>query len=192
MESPIGRLSKDASNDESHEKDDDQQSATTSIKPAHIVEADYGADTELRRILSTRHLTMIALGSSIGMGLWLGSGQSLVKGGPVALFLGYLVAGSIIWCVAQSIGELAVLYPVPSAFVQWSGKFISEPAAFTLGWAYWFNYLLTIGNELTVRDPRNRLVITRKLIPWVCRLLSRSCAIGQMLYRLLHGLQFPG
>ena len=43
---------------------------------------DHGADTELRRILSTRHLTMIALGSSIGMGLWLGSGTSLTSGGP--------------------------------------------------------------------------------------------------------------
>ncbi|RYP84209.1 hypothetical protein DL769_001232 [Monosporascus sp. CRB-8-3] len=35
---------------------------------------DHGADTELKRLLSTRHVTMIALGSSIGMGLWLGSG----------------------------------------------------------------------------------------------------------------------
>jgi amino acid permease len=43
---------------------------------------DHGAETELRRILSTRHLTMIALGSSIGMGLWLGSGTSLTDGGP--------------------------------------------------------------------------------------------------------------
>jgi amino acid permease len=43
---------------------------------------DHGAETDLRRILSTRHLTMIALGSSIGMGLWLGSGTSLVDGGP--------------------------------------------------------------------------------------------------------------
>lgn len=44
--------------------------------------SDYGAETELRRLLSTRHLTMIALGSSIGMGLWLGSGTSLTSGGP--------------------------------------------------------------------------------------------------------------
>lgn len=44
--------------------------------------SDYGAETELRRLLSTRHLTMIALGSSIGMGLWLGSGTSLTNGGP--------------------------------------------------------------------------------------------------------------
>lgn len=44
---------------------------------------DHGAETELQRHLSTRHVTMIALGSSIGMGLWLGSGQSLASGGPV-------------------------------------------------------------------------------------------------------------
>lgn len=31
---------------------------------------DHGADSELQRSLSTRHITMIALGSSIGMGLW--------------------------------------------------------------------------------------------------------------------------
>lgn len=47
---------------------------------------DYGAETELQRQLSTRHVTMIALGSSIGMGLWLGSGKSLVAGGPVGEF----------------------------------------------------------------------------------------------------------
>ena len=49
---------------------------------------DHGADSELQRRLSSRHITMIALGSSIGMGLWLGSGTSLVNGGPAALLIG--------------------------------------------------------------------------------------------------------
>ncbi|KAF1959784.1 hypothetical protein CC80DRAFT_439841 [Byssothecium circinans] len=91
---------------------------------------------------------MIALGSSIGMGLWLGSGKSLASGGPAALFLGYILAGSMIWSVAHSIGEMAVMYPLPSAFVQWTGKFVCPSAAFALGWAYWFNYCITIANEL--------------------------------------------
>lgn len=82
---------------------------------------DHGADTELKRLLSTRHVTMIALGSSIGMGLWLGSGTSLHNGGPAGIFLGYVLAGSMIWCVSHSIGEMACMYPLPSAFVQWSG-----------------------------------------------------------------------
>ena len=53
-----------------------------------LVADDYGADSELQRRLSTRHITMIALGSSIGMGLWLGSGTSLTSGGPASIFIG--------------------------------------------------------------------------------------------------------
>ncbi|EXJ88744.1 hypothetical protein A1O1_05676 [Capronia coronata CBS 617.96] len=113
-----------------------------------LVVGDHGADSELRRILGTRHLTMIALGSSIGMGLWLGSGTSLTSGGPAGIFLGYLLAGSMIWSVSHSIGEMAIMYPLPSAFVQWTGKFICPSAALALGWAYWFSYCITIANEL--------------------------------------------
>ncbi|KAI1411868.1 amino acid permease/ SLC12A domain-containing protein [Hypoxylon sp. FL1857] len=113
-----------------------------------IYDTDHGADTELKRSLSTRHLTMIALGSSIGMGLWLGSGLSLASGGPAGIFLGYCLAGSMIWCVSHSIGEMACVYPLPSAFVQWTGKFVDPSAAFALGWSYWFSYCITIANEL--------------------------------------------
>ncbi|OTB00431.1 hypothetical protein M426DRAFT_267661 [Hypoxylon sp. CI-4A] len=118
---------------------------TTVINDYH---EDHGADTELKRQLGTRHLTMIALGSSIGMGLWLGSGTSLAAGGPAGIFLGYCLAGSMIWCVSHSIGEMACVYPLPSAFVQWTGKFVDPSAAFALGWSYWFSYCITIANEL--------------------------------------------
>ncbi|KAF2111641.1 amino acid transporter [Lophiotrema nucula] len=112
-------------------------------------QGDYGAETELQRRLTTRHVTMIALGSSIGMGLWLGSGKSLASGGPAGIFVGYVLAGSMIWSVSHSIGEMAVMYPLPSAFVQWTGKFVDPSAAFALGWAYWFSYVITIANELS-------------------------------------------
>jgi len=58
-----------------------------SVKVAYIAE-DQGADSELHRKLNGRHLTMIGIGSSIGMGLWLGSGKGLANGGPATLFLG--------------------------------------------------------------------------------------------------------
>ncbi|KAI1774240.1 amino acid permease/ SLC12A domain-containing protein [Hypoxylon cercidicola] len=127
---------------------DDFQEKRTSIGEIHQDNSDYGADTDLKRSLSTRHLTMIALGSSIGMGLWLGSGLSLASGGPAGIFLGYCLAGSMIWCVSHSIGEMACMYPLPSAFVQWTGKFVDPSAAFALGWSYWFSYCITIANEL--------------------------------------------
>ncbi|KAH3503688.1 hypothetical protein KXW24_008038 [Aspergillus fumigatus] len=91
---------------------------------------------------------MVALGSAIGMGMWLGSGTSLLKGGPASLFIGYLISSSILWSVSQCIGEVAVVYPLPSAFVQWTTIFISPAAGFALGWGYWFSYWITIANEL--------------------------------------------
>ncbi|KAL4991859.1 amino acid permease/ SLC12A domain-containing protein [Aspergillus falconensis] len=130
----------------------DGSSQNASKKQMHSTqhETDHGAETDLRRTLSTRHLTMIALGSSIGMGLWLGSGTSLRNGGPAALFIGYILAGTMIWSVAHAIGEMAVLYPLPSAFVQWSSIFISKELGFAVGWAYWFSAFITIANELQV------------------------------------------
>ncbi|PYH36103.1 arginine permease [Aspergillus neoniger CBS 115656] len=109
---------------------------------------DHGADTTLHRSLETRHLTMVSLGSAIGMGMWLGSGTSLVNGGPASLFIGFLISSSIVWSVSQSIGEMAIMYPLPSAFVQWCTIFISPAAGFALGWGYWFSYWITIANEL--------------------------------------------
>ncbi len=111
---------------------------------------DYGADSSLRRMLSTRHITMIALGSSIGLGMWLGSGTSLRNGGPAAMFIAYFLAGSMAWSVNQAIGEMAVLYPTPSAFVQWSSMFVSPSVGFAVGWASWFGAFINIANELQV------------------------------------------
>ncbi|KAL5046765.1 hypothetical protein BDW71DRAFT_197413 [Aspergillus fruticulosus] len=124
----------------------DDLAQTPTKADAETVEHD--SETGLHRSLGTRHLTMIALGSAIGMGMWLGSGKSLVDGGPVSLFVGFLISSSIVWCVCQSIGEMAVMYPLPSGFVQWSTMFISPAAGFALGWGYWFSYWITIANEL--------------------------------------------
>ncbi len=41
-----------------------------------------------------------------------------------------------------------IRYPLPSAFVQWSNKFVDPSAGFALGWAYWLSYWITIANEL--------------------------------------------
>lgn len=108
----------------------------------------HGAESELSRSLESRHLLMFSIGSSIGMALWLGSGTSLINGGPAAMFLGYCIAGSIAWALNQAIGELAVLYPLASAFPQWAMKFIDKAPAFTIGWAYWISASITLANEL--------------------------------------------
>ncbi|KZF25292.1 putative amino acid permease [Xylona heveae TC161] len=117
------------------------------VEVGEILE-DHGADYGLQRRLGSRHLTMVGIGSSIGMGLWLGSGTSLTRGGPASIFLGYVLSGTVVWAVNQSIGELAVMYPLPSAFVRWSSKFIDPSMGFALGWATFFSSPITMANEI--------------------------------------------
>lgn len=105
-------------------------------------------ETGLKKNLNSRHLVMFSIGSAIGMGLWLGTGTSLQDGGPAAIFIGYWIAASMAWAVNQAIGEMAVLYPLPSAFPQWTRKFLDISPAFTVGWSYWFSGTITVANEL--------------------------------------------
>lgn len=105
-------------------------------------------ETGLKQNLNSRHLVMFSVGSAIGMGLWLGSGTSLKNGGPAAIFIGYWIAASMAWAVNQAIGEMAVLYPMPSAFPQWTRKFVDNSLAFTVGWSYWFSATINVANEL--------------------------------------------
>lgn len=64
---------------------------------ADLATAEYGdAPVEqngLKRQLKSRHLAMISIGGVIGTGLFLGTGGALHNGGPLGLFLGYLVMG---------------------------------------------------------------------------------------------------
>ena len=90
----------------------------------------------------------------------------------------------MIWSVAHSTGEMAVMYPLPSAFVQWTGKFVDPAAAFALGWAYWFNFVITIANELR----KVSLYITRHLLIILQRLRTQSSDFGRMSCTLLPGL----
>lgn len=98
--------------------------------------------------MTSRHLFMISIGSAVGMGLWLGTGASLHKGGPVGLFLGYIITGSVAWALNMSIGEIASLYPVTSAFPRWSAQFVDPSLSVVVGWMHWWGNLIGTSNEL--------------------------------------------
>jgi yeast amino acid transporter len=68
--------------------------------------------TRLSRKLKTRHLQMIAIGGSIGCGLFIGSGAALKTGGPGTLVMDFCIIGLMIFCMVNAMGELATLFPV--------------------------------------------------------------------------------
>jgi len=50
---------------------------------------------QLNKTVKARHLNMIAIGGSIGAGLFVGSGGALSKGGPAALLICFSLIGIV-------------------------------------------------------------------------------------------------
>ncbi|OLL25511.1 putative amino-acid permease meu22 [Neolecta irregularis DAH-3] len=103
----------------------------------------------LRRRLNARQIFMVSVGSSIGQGLWVGSGASLAQGGPASLLLGFVFTCIIVFLMMQSVGELSTAFPVASAFSTWASQFVDEALGFALGWIYCFLWMTIIAAELT-------------------------------------------
>ena len=81
--------------------------STTDGKPYDAeAAAQATALSPLLRRLKGRHLQMIAIGGSIGTGLFVGSGRALAYGGPASLLLAFTLTGCMMYCTVQALGEL--------------------------------------------------------------------------------------
>ena len=79
------------------------------------------AADKLARKLSARQVQMIAIGGTIGTGLFLGTGKSLATGGPASMLIGYAIVGAIVFITMLSLGEMAAFVPVAGSFCTFAG-----------------------------------------------------------------------
>jgi amino acid transporter len=86
--------------------DDPHASAHKSILEPQLNVGGHGAT---QRRLRNYHVTMIGFCSGIGTGLFIGTGSAYANAGPAGLLLAYIIVGSVLWCVMQSIAELATV-----------------------------------------------------------------------------------
>lgn len=105
-------------------------------------------DSQLKRGLSNRHMQLIALGGSIGVGLFYGSSSTIQLAGP-AVLLAYLIGGLVIFTIMRALGEMAVAEPVSGSFSNYANKYLGNFAGFLTGWTYWFLWIVVGMAELT-------------------------------------------
>jgi len=88
----------------------------------------------VKRGLKSRHIQFIALGGTIGTGLFLGIGAAFANAGPVSVLLGYSLTGVAVFGMMQSLGEMATWLPLPGAVPQYAARYVDPALGFATGW----------------------------------------------------------
>ncbi|MBD9501576.1 GABA permease [Pseudomonas sp. BGr12] len=96
--------------------------------------------------LQNRHVTMLSIAGAIGAGLFVGSGHAIAEAGP-AVMVSYLVAGLLVVLVMRMLAEMAVAQPDSGSFSTYADRAIGHWAGFTIGWLYWWFWVLVIPLE---------------------------------------------
>ncbi len=78
-----------------------------------------------KRSLSNRHVQMIALGGTIGTGLFLGASTSITKTGP-SIILVYMIIGIFFFLMMRGIGEMLYQDPSQHTFIAFITRYLGQ------------------------------------------------------------------
>ncbi|WP_194790204.1 GABA permease [Pseudomonas sp. UFMG81] len=104
------------------------------------------ASGQLAQGFKPRHVTMLSIAGVIGAGLFVGSGHAIAAAGPAAI-VAYALAGTLVVLVMRMLGEMAVASPDTGSFSTYADRAIGRWAGFTIGWLYWWFWVLVIPIE---------------------------------------------
>jgi AAT family amino acid transporter len=102
----------------------------------------------LKRALVPRQIAMMAMGSAIGVGLFLGSTVTIRLAGP-AVIVTYLFGALIALVMGYALAEMAVVHPVAGSFGVFADRYLSPWFGFVVRATYAFVQILAIGAEVT-------------------------------------------
>ncbi|MFD2675177.1 amino acid permease [Gulosibacter bifidus] len=124
----------------------------TEVNPADRTAASTepaGGRTNLARALTTRHIQFIALGTSIGTGLFMGSSGAIQLAGP-AVLLAYLAAGIAVFMVMRALGEMALREPMAIGSIsRYAHEYLSPQIGFMVGWLFIIELLVVAMADVT-------------------------------------------
>ncbi|WP_353421676.1 amino acid permease [Staphylococcus delphini] len=104
-------------------------------------------DNQLHRGLSSRQIQMIALGGTIGVGLFMGASSTIAWTGPSVIFA-YLVAGLFLFLIMRAMGEMVYLDPSTGSFANYATDYIHPVAGYVTAWANIFQWIVVGMSEV--------------------------------------------
>lgn len=105
--------------------------------------------TDLLKRLESRHINMIAIGGSIGTGIFLASGYAIAIGGPGGALAAYSLMAIVVYFLMTSLGEMSVFKPSSGSFCEYSKLYVGPSFGFAMGYNYWLNWAITIAAEIS-------------------------------------------
>src|ERR1700757_2068103 len=103
-------------------------------------------ENALSRSLRPRHVAMITIGGIIGAGLFVGSSVAIKATGP-AVIISYTLTGTLLLLVMRMLGEMAVEMPQVRSFTEFTRATLGNWAGFSVGWLYWYLWVMVIPVE---------------------------------------------
>ncbi len=119
-----------------------EEKRTPSIK--RVMEASTG----LKRTMKTRDAIMVAVGGTLGTGIFLSSGAVLQGAGVGGAIVSYIIGGIIIWLMTACLGELATAMPIAGSMQAYCTEFINPAMGITIGWVNWLGGAITITTQI--------------------------------------------
>lgn len=88
---------------------------------------------ETQRGLSSRQVQLMAIGGSIGTGLFVGIGSYLRDTGPLSVFLGYMFYGILfVWPVNLCVGEMCAYLPIRGSIFELAARYVDPAFGFAM------------------------------------------------------------
>lgn len=110
--------------------------------------AKHSSRPELKKVLKSRHMSMIAIGGSIGTGLFVASGATISQSGPAGALFSYILIGLMVYFIMSSLAELAAYKPDSGSFAVYGAQYVEEGFGFALGWNFWLSWAVAVAVDL--------------------------------------------
>ncbi|OWB55188.1 hypothetical protein B5S28_g1056 [[Candida] boidinii] len=135
--------------EDASENDSDSYYPTDSSSGRSGFFGNFKTDFKTKRTLEQRHIQLIAIGGSIGTGLFVTIGTGLAHAGPGSLFVAFFFWTTVILLLTSAVAEMVCYLPTSSPFIDMAGRAVDEAFECAAGWNFFLMEAFYIPFEIT-------------------------------------------